>query len=87
MTCNAREVILEMIDDIFDLSQNLLCLVELGVQNTYLLIDSQEVSDAVIFQPRQFLFDLFSVSSYIQILLWGDYVWQEIVVLLLLLHI
>lgn len=37
-----------MIDDIFDLSQNLLCLVELGVQHSNLLIDSQEVSDAII---------------------------------------
>ncbi len=41
-----------MIDDIFDLSQNLLCLVELGIQDTNLLIDSQEVSDAVILQSR-----------------------------------
>ena len=52
MACNASEIILEMIDDIFDLSQNLLCLVELGIQNAYLLIDSEKVSDAVILEAR-----------------------------------
>jgi hypothetical protein len=48
LTCNTSEIILEMIDNVFDLSQNLLCLVELWIQNAYLLINSQEVSDAVI---------------------------------------
>ena len=37
-----------MVDYIFDLSQNLVSMVELGIQHTHLLIDGQEIGDAII---------------------------------------
>lgn len=87
LTRDVSQIILEMIDDALDLSEDLLGLVEFTVQNSHLLVYRQKVSDAIIFKARKFLFYLFRVSSDVKVLFRGHNVWQEIVVLLLLLHI
>lgn len=76
-----------MINDALDFSEDLIGLVEFPVQDSHLLVDRQKVSNAVIFKTREFLFDLSRVSSDVEVLFRGNDVRQEIVVLLLVLHI
>ncbi len=87
LTGDVCEIILEMIDDALYLSEDLLGLIEFCVEDAHLLVDCQKISDTIVFKAGEFLIDLSRVSSDVKVLLWGDDVWQEIVVFLLLLHI
>ena len=55
--CNLPQLPLKPIHDILDLVQNRIALFKRGIQKSNVLVDSEIISDTLIFKFSQFVFD------------------------------